>query len=218
MTTEPPNNVTVSNSIVRTNFIAEHRRVELIKIAYSIVAEKGFEDLRVREVAAQAGMSSAIMHYYFPNKATLVQAVVQYLSEQFAKAHVADFKVENDAPLQLLRRMFADLKYQMIQLPQLFIVAGELELRSLRDPVIAVSMREMYLSWREEIMLMLQHGIAQGVFRSDLDVAITALAITDLIKGFSYEGASRSEEAVDRLATQVEHWLLNSLPLTAVPH
>jgi AcrR family transcriptional regulator len=218
MTTEPPNNVTVSNSIARTNFIAEHRRVELIKIAYSIVAEKGFEDLRVREVAAQAGISSAIMHYYFPNKATLVQAVVQHLSEQFAKAHVEDFKVENDAPLQLLRRMFADLKYQMLQLPQLFIVAGELELRSLRDPVIAVSMREMYLTWREEIMLMLQHGIAQGVFRSDLDVTITALAITDLIKGFSYEGASRSEAAVDRLANQVERWLLNPQPLAETPH
>jgi AcrR family transcriptional regulator len=196
------------------NFKVEAKRTELIKVAYSLVVEKGFKKLRLSELAARAGISSSLLHYYFPTREALVQTLVQYLYQQFNEKRSPIFQANRDSPIHFLRCLFADLKYQMQQVPELFIVAGELELRSLHDPAIAELMRNMYLTWRATIEEALHKGVAEGSFRSDLDIQATALAITDLIKGFSYEVGTRSEVAVDRLAVQVESWLTTNAPPT----
>src|SRR6266702_1826377 len=44
------------------------RRLALIRIAYLEIARGGFEGLRTREVAAEAAVNIATLHYYFPTK------------------------------------------------------------------------------------------------------------------------------------------------------
>ena len=44
--------------------------------AYKRLAEAGFEGLRTRDVAADAGVNIATLHYYFPSKEALIRGVV----------------------------------------------------------------------------------------------------------------------------------------------
>ncbi len=43
---------------------ADERRRSLVLAAYDLIAEKGFEDLRTRDVAARAGVNIATLHYW----------------------------------------------------------------------------------------------------------------------------------------------------------
>jgi AcrR family transcriptional regulator len=185
----------------------EQRRAEITILAYSTIAEKGFEGLRVREVATRAGINVATLHYYFPTKEDLIKAVVQYLTEQFATARANPLAATATDPLVLLREEFGNLKYRLQKLPQLLIVAAELELRALRDPAISSIMEGMFRAWREHLVSLLQRGVAQGLFKSDLDINTSATVIMTIIKGFSYPTTSEAEQEVDRLAAQVESWL-----------
>lgn len=184
----------------------EQRRKELIVLAYSIIAEKGFEGLRVRDVAHRAGINAATLHYYFPTKEAMVQAVVGHLIEQFSTLREAQ-NGERTHPLAMLRQEFADVAYRMEKFPELFIVAAELELRSLRDPSLASILKEMYQAWQDYLVAILQNGVAQKVFRSDLNIQTTAIAIMTLMSGLGSQLGSEKGEQISRIATEVEKWI-----------
>src|ERR1700716_4517889 len=67
----------------RAGAITERRREELVRAAYNQIAERGFEGLRTREVAAEVGLNIATLHYYFPTKEALIQGVVDYATQRF---------------------------------------------------------------------------------------------------------------------------------------
>src|SRR5207244_10007286 len=62
---------------------SEDRRHALVAAAFGQIAERGFEGLRTREVAAEAGVNIATLHYYFPTKEDLIRAVVEHAMGRF---------------------------------------------------------------------------------------------------------------------------------------
>src|SRR5690348_228687 len=68
----------------------QDRRQSLILAAYHAIAEKGFEGLRVRDVAAQVGINGATLHHYFATKEALIQAVMEYVLERLRLVGEAD--------------------------------------------------------------------------------------------------------------------------------
>src|SRR5919201_2689861 len=61
----------------------EDRRRALVLAAFNQIAERGFEGLRTRAVATEAGVNIATLHYYFPTKEALIRGVVAYVMERF---------------------------------------------------------------------------------------------------------------------------------------
>jgi AcrR family transcriptional regulator len=61
----------------------EDRRQALVQAAFNQIAERGFEGLRTREVAAGVGLNIATLHYYFPTKESLIRGVVAHAMERF---------------------------------------------------------------------------------------------------------------------------------------
>src|SRR6202011_3156300 len=59
------------------------RRQALVQAAFNQVAERGFEGLRTREVAAEVGVNIATLHYYFPTKEALIRGVVELSMQRF---------------------------------------------------------------------------------------------------------------------------------------
>ena len=59
------------------------RRERLVAAAFERVAEIGFEGLRLRQVAEQAGIDHSTLHHYFATKQDLVAAVAEFTTRQF---------------------------------------------------------------------------------------------------------------------------------------
>ena len=110
----------------------EERRDALVLAAYNQIAERGFEGLRTREVAAEAGVNIATLHYYFPTKEALIRGVVEHAMRRFRSTLAPHGTPEGQLRnhLRAVRRLLQDE-------PQLGAVMGELSLRSARDPAIA---------------------------------------------------------------------------------
>ena len=183
------------------------RRQDLVAAAYQIIAERGFEGLRVREVAARAGVNIATLHYYFASKDTLVQGVVEYILSQFLTA-TAPFPAEGAAsPPQQVRRMFADLRYQLQEMPQMFVVLTELHLRVQRDPAVGAALRGLHQGWHAYVRGVFAEGIQQGFFRSELDPDRAASLLIAQIKGISLQaiGALDSFD-FEQIGIEVAGW------------
>src|SRR5215471_16607803 len=70
-------------------FPIDDRRHALILAAYHSIAEKGFEGLRTRDVAATVGIHSATLHHYFPTKEALIQGVVDYAVQRLIQTTIS---------------------------------------------------------------------------------------------------------------------------------
>jgi AcrR family transcriptional regulator len=189
------------------------RKGNLVRLAYRALVAKGFEGLRIREVAAAAGINNATLHYYFPHKEDLIQGVVDYLLEEFKTRRAPERVVGQLGPKEELAREFEETRLRLSEAPEMYVVLTELAARSLRDPAIARILRKLEGSWRSDLGSILQRGVDARVFRPDIDLDATATAIMVQLKGIAYHAAmikprrAEVDRLVAQLATLTEFWL-----------
>ena len=63
----------------------EQTRERLYRAALEMISERGYEAATLRDVAAQVGVSPALLYRYFPNKRAILLAFYDDLSETFAR-------------------------------------------------------------------------------------------------------------------------------------
>lgn len=206
-----------NNDLRRQSARSDQRRQDLVLAAYKTIAQKGFEGLRVRDVASRAGVNIATLHYYFSTKEALIRAVVDHLVHQFLTMRAPLPDDSSATAPQKLRRLFLDLRYQLEQAPQMFIVWTELHLRSQRDPTVRAMLKNLNDSWQTHIEALCKEGLQQQLFRPDLDPRRAAVEVIALIKGISLQAVSQLDTFdFDRLSTDVEQWFSNSKVVSAV--
>ncbi|HEX4207692.1 MAG TPA: TetR/AcrR family transcriptional regulator [Ktedonobacteraceae bacterium] len=185
-----------------TTHRGEDRAHALVLAAYHCIVEKGFEGLRLREVASQVGMDHATLHHYFPTKEALVQAVVLYVTQRLAQIAA----VTEGSPVDRLRSHLHLLKVQMQEEPALFIALSEIGLRTQRDPAIRATGQQRIEEWHAFLVGILQEGIDLGDWPQDLDAEAVASAIIALVQSVRPNVGllpSRGEQAMK----QLERWL-----------
>ena len=189
------------------------RRRQLVEIAYRQIVARGFEGLRFREVAAEAGINNATLAYYFPTKEALIQGVSELLGERLQTSQMHGDEPTPKNALEELRQVFAGLRRRLTEDPSFFIVITELALRARRDPAVESIGEQRDRFWVRRLVRILMRGIDEGVFRGDLDVLATALALMAQMRGIAQHAAMRERPAkeiavlVETVAEQVERWV-----------
>lgn len=64
----------------------EGRRTEMLRAAAELICERGFGDTRIADVAKRAGVSSALVIYYFGTRDRLLVDALRYSEESFYEA------------------------------------------------------------------------------------------------------------------------------------
>jgi len=134
----------------------------------SLIAELGFEGLRMRDIAERVGINIATLHYHVPSKEALIKLLTTSLADEFVTIHQ---KYNRDllSPLQELQLEFRIFEEVRTSNPELHIVMGELKRRARHDEKVAIHVGPMHNYWAERVTKILARGIADGTFRSDLN-------------------------------------------------
>src|SRR5438067_5516951 len=178
----------------------EKRRQELVLAAFHQIAERGFEGLRTREVAAEAGVNIATLHYYFPTKEALIRGVLEHAMSRFRST-----LAPHGSPESQLRNHLRAVRRLLQDEPQLGAVMGELALRSARDASIAALLRETYDAWHATMRGLLRRAVNDGELRPELDSdEVAALVVTTLTAMTLPIAAGSQAELALR---QLELWL-----------
>ncbi|MFI0423492.1 TetR/AcrR family transcriptional regulator [Spongiactinospora sp. 9N601] len=184
---------------------AEERRQELIAAASAIIAERGVDELRTREVAAHVGITHASLHYHFPSKTDLIRAVL----DDVIGRQIVQPVINHDGPVtaaQRLRALLSTLTNADGQEPQHVVVLKELHRYADRDNAARALLEPWLAGWRVFLVDLLATGQREGDFRADLDPAATASVIMLVILGLRLGGVL-APEADQALADQI-HQLL----------
>jgi AcrR family transcriptional regulator len=177
----------------------EPRRDELVLAAYRRIAESGFEGLRTRDVAADAGVNIATLHYYFPTKEALIRGVVGLAMGRFRSTFA-----QGGTPGDQLAAHFRGVRRLNRAEPELFAVMGELALRSARDASISAIFQETIDTWHAILRGLLRHAQREGNIRSELDPDTAASFVIATFSGvfmlpFAGGGRKRLEQTLSQL-------------------
>ena len=185
----------------------EDRRQALILAAYNQIADRGFEGLRTREVAAEVGLNIATLHYYFPTKEALIRGVVDYAMQRFRST-----LTPHGSPADQLRNHLRAVRDLLRDEPQLGGVMGELALRSARDPSIAGIMRDTNDAWHRTLRGLLRRAAREGHLKPELDSDGVAALVVATLTSMTLPTVSAAART-DRALRQLERWLgISDLP------
>jgi AcrR family transcriptional regulator len=162
------------------------RRDEFLVEAWRLIAEHGYHAVRIADVARACGTSSAAVHYYFPTKQDVLNEALRYCVEQAFLRQGAELSRVSDARRRMLRLID-------MQLPRPGQVRDEwcIWLQFWTEAALHAELRplhnEFYARWRSAVMRVIAGGQRQGVFRTDIDVAESALRFTALTDGVAIQ-------------------------------
>lgn len=189
---------------------ADSRRPAIAAAVRALIAERGFEGLRMRDIADRVGINIATLHYHIPSKEALIQLVAQSLRDDFIAQHKARPR-DGVTPLGLLRMEFADFREIFLEEPERFLVMGEMQERARRDPAVASAMSPMRGYWHGQLVDILSRGREDGSLRPDLDPSAAAsIIIGGLIASLKHP--ERSVDTLDRVVAELERAFLNPAP------
>lgn len=179
----------------------EDRQQALVLAAFNQIAERGFEGLRTREVAAGVGMNIATLHYYFPTKEALIRGVVAHAMDRFRST-----LAPHGSPADQLRNHLRAVRKLLRDEPEVGAVMGELALRSGRDAAMARIIAEAFAAWQRTLRGLLQRAARDGYLARDLDNDDVAALIMATLTSITLPSTATADRT-DRAFRQLERWL-----------
>lgn len=161
----------------------DDRRLAIAAAARALIAEKGLEGLRTRDIADRVGINIATLHYHVPSKEALIALVAESMRDDFKRQAMRRSRAGKTG-LQLLRMEFEDFHENLRDTPELVSVLTELIERARRDTAVDAIMAPMHDFWRNQFVEIFRRGSADGSFRPDVDPVAAALITTGTLMAF----------------------------------
>jgi AcrR family transcriptional regulator len=155
-------------------------RRDLLVAAYELIAHKGFEGLRTRDIVARARVNISTLHYHFGTKEALLEAVVLFVAQKFAGEGGA---LARTPPDPTVRGHFERTLATFRRNPELAIVLQELALRAQRDAATRKAFRPILAYWNLTVTESVRAEVRAGTLPPGADPEELALVITSFIIG-----------------------------------
>ncbi|ANP51529.1 AcrR family transcriptional regulator [Streptomyces griseochromogenes] len=154
-------------------------RERILTAACEVIAEIGFEKIRMRMVAERAGVSTALLHYHFDTREKLF---TEAMTHSFANTAVDLERDAGTAPAAvILARILRSLLPTDPELQQDWRLWQELWARALRDETTRAFAVDLYAQLHAWVADAVRRGIESGEFTpTDVDALSTlVLSLSD---------------------------------------
>ncbi len=171
----------------------DQRRDQMLVAAGQLIAERGFSETRISDVARRAGASPALVIYYFGTKDSLLTEALRYSEEKFYTACAT--MLAQTAALRDRLEMLARLTCAPDGDDEIAGAWGlwfDLWAQAFRHPGVAKDRIELERRWRRTITDVVIEGVRKGeIGKIDADEFAVTWAV--LLDGLSIQVALKDE-------------------------
>ncbi|WP_435223215.1 TetR/AcrR family transcriptional regulator [Streptomyces sp. Tue6028] len=158
------------------------RRTATLEATARLVARRGVRGLRVEEVAAEAGISKALIYYHFGDRAGLVRRTLTFISDRAERYTAAHTAASSCDPLEELEQSLL-LEFQDSPIVRENSIAwGELRASAVFDSGLRDELALASLIWAREVANLL--GLIRPTARESALVT-SAERLTVMVEGLS---------------------------------
>jgi len=180
MTTRAPEGTDVPGT-------ADQRREQMLHAALEVISARGYADTRIADVAERAGVSPALVIYYFKTKDQLLTEAIRYYEDNWyadgqrrmAGLATAAARLEEFVAMSCLSEEDPEPDSSW----QLWL---DFWAQAARNAEVAGVRQKSDERWRQVISSLVQEGQEAGEFR-DVDVASFAIYLSTLLDGLTIQ-------------------------------
>ena len=179
------------------------RPLQIIRASVSLIAERGYHAVRVADIAAACGISTATIHYHFPGRDDLLEAALRYCLDRALERRSTGMRSAGDARDQLLHVLDRQVPDDD-ELRREWAVWLDLWPEAARSPTLAELHTRFYRDWRAVVREIIAAGVDQQVFRK-VDAGAMSVRLTALIDGLALQvlAASGHDDAVREMREEL---------------
>ena len=183
----------------------EERRNEsdarIIAAAIELFASQGYRQTTLIQIGQAAGYTGTLISNRFGSKEKLLRAVLAHILDRFypdpetgGGGRAGNTETTPTADVQLLgfiERYLMDVNDRQSRIRALHVIIGEAlgGMPQVHDQIVKVNR-----AFRRHVEGYIDHGIATGVFRADLDPAEAAVIIVGLLRGVTMQALAEPKE------------------------
>ncbi len=165
---------------------ADQRREQMLRAALDVIAERGYAETRIADVAERAGTSPALVIYYFKTKDQLLTEAIRYSEDSWyeggtarmAAIETAAGRLAEIVAMSCFPEADADRSSSLLWL--------DLWSQAARHPGVASVRQKFDERWRDTISALVLAGQADGEF-GPVDAADFAVTLSALLDGLSIQ-------------------------------
>ena len=178
----------------------EPRRIEMLRAAAELICERGFGDTRIADVAKRAGVSSALVIYYFGTRDRLLVDALRYSEESGYEA-----MEQKLAEISSLReRLSLLIKWTCVpeaddEIPGAWGLWFDLWAQAFRHDEVKAGRVELDARWRAMIV----DAVRTADPDTDVDIRMFALEFSALLDGLSIQVALDDPEVDSAVAYDI---------------
>lgn len=182
---------------------ADVRREQMLTAAAAVIAERGYGDTRIADVAARVGASPALVVYYFGSKDKLLTEALRFSEQKFYSA-AEGMLASNTGIVPRLEMLVAwtCLPEEQEQAPGTWGLWFDLWAQAFRHPEIKKDRVDLDQSWRNLLARVVRDGVEAGEIEA-LDVDQFAIAFAALLDGLSIQTALNDPDVSSHVAFEV---------------
>ncbi len=189
----------------------EVRREEILDAAVAEIARRGFAGLRVTDVAAALGCSSALVFYHFETKDRLLADAFEHAVEGDL-SRLASAAATGRDPVDQVRRILR------LYAPQGAAPGWTLQVEAwaeaLRSPELRSTARRLDIRWKSALSVVIAGGVSDGHFTCT-DPESSVYRLTALLDGLSVQATVYRSLTRRQLATWAREAAAAELGLSA---
>lgn len=160
------------------------RPTQILEAAARLIARSGVRGLRVEQVSAEAGVSTALIYYHFKDRAGLLRRTLEFINRRAIRYTDAALDA-SDAPLAQLTEMLL-LEFQEIpQVRENSAAWGELRATAVFDPDLRELLAGATQDWIEDLADLIRRAQAAGTAAPGTDPTAAAERLSALVEGLS---------------------------------
>lgn len=189
---------------------SDRRSREILRAACTCLSERGYASTTISEIAAQAGVSRGLLHYYFKNKEELLAEAVRINGEASLR-QIADIFARSESLPDLASGLTSILRSMITGAPTFLNLGLECWAVCRESQVIADELRRLYDQARGAF----QKGLEEAVERGVIDPGIPPDGLAALLVGVT-DGLALQFLLKPELAAEERTWEAVEMAATAL--
>ena len=161
----------------------EQRRATIVEAALAVAQRKGLAGTTVRDVAAEMGSSSGLIHHYFASMDDVLAAAFEKVAARDLATTVAAMTAATDPAAALVAFFQA---YAPVEADWAFQLWLDAWAEAARRPAVRATSARLNLAWHDHLQDTIEAGVADGSFVC-ADASGAAWRIMSLIDGLALQ-------------------------------
>jgi AcrR family transcriptional regulator len=188
------------------------KQIQILLVAESLFAEKGFDGTSIRNIAKMAKINIAMVSYYFGSKERLLESLIFYRTKDL-KIQIENLLIEDLDPIAKINKLIAIYINRINTNKGIFRIL-HFEVATKKKEINIKSFYDLRKSNFKSLEAIITEGQEKGVFRKDISIPL----ITPTILGTFFHFYMNKEYFMDLLNLNTEELYNNYIKVNLTKH